>query len=192
MHSKAVERHKTLIWSARSGCPNVPSQPCVKNKQTSPSTNISYHCNMAELAAIGLASNILHFVELGVKLFSLAREAYRTGTIPKDGALRNEIQSVRAMAETIQVLCQKSDKSEIASQLRKLVKEGDAIADVVLQFLHDISTRIEKGKKFYERIWGSLEQAVATLSHEDQTLAIEKRMRDFKSDLQFYAVAASV
>ncbi|KAK2022553.1 hypothetical protein LX32DRAFT_657640 [Colletotrichum zoysiae] len=48
---------------------------------------------MAELAAIGLASNLIQFTEVGIKLFALARETYRTGTTTKHDALEGEIMS---------------------------------------------------------------------------------------------------
>ncbi|KAK2012063.1 hypothetical protein LZ32DRAFT_638470 [Colletotrichum eremochloae] len=147
---------------------------------------------MAELAAIGLASNLLQFAELGIKLFILARETHRTGTTSKHGALKSEIESVKKMAKVTQFLCRTSDKNDITLQLDKLVKECDDIADAVLDFLHKISTNIDHREKIYRRLWSSLEQALATLSYEKKTLGFEKRLEKLKADLQFYIVAASV
>ncbi|EFQ36739.1 uncharacterized protein GLRG_11885 [Colletotrichum graminicola M1.001] len=82
---------------------------------------------MAELAAIGLVSNLLQFTELGVKLFIHAREAYRTGTIVQDEALRSEVHKgekiyKRIWASLEQALKTLSNQKTTAAFEQRLVK----------------------------------------------------------------------
>ncbi|KAF3798823.1 hypothetical protein GCG54_00008281 [Colletotrichum gloeosporioides] len=88
---------------------------------------------MAELAAIGLASNLLQFAELGVKLFRLARESYESGSTAQYEALRDQARSVQDQEQqdaswSLKNLCLQSERleartSDTLKEIMEKVKE---------------------------------------------------------------------
>ncbi|KAL2681180.1 hypothetical protein Neosp_008787 [[Neocosmospora] mangrovei] len=142
---------------------------------------------MAELAAIGLASNILQFTEVGIKLFLVAREKYQSvsGRGEEDEDIVTDMGRLRTLANNIR------------EDAKPHVKEADAeIYRIALSCSREASSLIEtldrlgvgNGK---HRGWESFRKALKQLSKSLEIEKKENRLRKLQGDLTLHLVTAS-
>lgn len=146
---------------------------------------------MAELAAIGLASNLLQFAEFGTKLFILARESYKSGSIGERDALEAEAGRLLRVSQEIRDLCKGDDTSTLRSELRAAAKECDETARTLIEYLRALQKGVKDQKKVYNRIWASLSDALRHMSHAGETRNLERKLEKVQTKLRVYLAAAS-
>ncbi|EEU41425.1 uncharacterized protein NECHADRAFT_83494 [Fusarium vanettenii 77-13-4] len=147
-------------------------------------TSLAIH---AELAAIGLASNILQFTEVGIKLFLAAREKYQSvsGRGEEDEDIVTDMGRLRTLANTIR------------EDSKPHVKETDAeIYRIALSCSREASSLIEtldrlgvgNGK---HHGWESFRKALKQLSKSSESEKKENRLRKLQGDITLHLVTAS-
>lgn len=100
---------------------------------------------MAEaLAALGLASNIVQFVDFGIKLMSHGRELYASA----DGVSK-ENSIIETIAVDIKLLTQNLASSGVDydGELRKLVKACNELSHDLLEVLGSLKIDTEKNRR---------------------------------------------
>ncbi|GJC83678.1 hypothetical protein ColLi_06516 [Colletotrichum liriopes] len=146
---------------------------------------------MTELVAIGLASNLLQFAEFGTKLFILARESYKSGSIGERDALEAEAGRLLRVSQEIRDLCKGDDTSTLRSELRAAAKECDETARTLIEYLRALQKGVKDQKKVYNRIWASLSDALRHMSHAGETKNLERKLEKVQTKLRVYLAAAS-
>ncbi|KAL0938096.1 uncharacterized protein CTRU02_207827 [Colletotrichum truncatum] len=146
---------------------------------------------MAELAAIGLASNLLQFAEYGVKLFVLARSIYKSGSISENEALEAEAWRLARLAAEIRKLCKKDKFAITRSELRSIASECDETAQGLIEYLNKLDLGVKTGDKVYKKVWTSLAQALRHMTHSGETKSFETKLGKLQAKLRTYLAAAA-
>jgi hypothetical protein len=99
---------------------------------------------MAELAILGLTSNILQFLELGTKLFLKAKEIHDSvaGASAENELLEAEVAGLKRQVELLKIACAKPEGSNspagsaIGRQLRAIAVDCDAAGKEIIGLLN--------------------------------------------------------
>lgn len=139
---------------------------------------------METVAAVGLASNILSFVDFGVKVVSKGHRIYRSN----DGSLE-ENNDLEAVTNDLLVLQTRMERSLLSESLdpyqtnddealKKLLSASNGLAKTMLQ-------RLNKAKaqgRF--RRWRSLRQAVKSVCSKTEVDEMAQRLAQFRAEFQ--------
>lgn len=120
---------------------------------------------LESLAALGIAANIIQFVEFGCKLFSKSRALYKASDKRVEESVELEIISKtlkRLSNELIAIPSSTMSQSQDEAHLLPLVKRCQAIADELLVALDELQVNGGQGKwqcfrSALKRIWKSNE-----------------------------------
>jgi hypothetical protein len=134
-------------------------------------------------SALGLAGNIVQFVDFASKLFSKSKELYKSSS----GAT-NENQELEDATDTLRRLCASLRKVDQAGSksarrlndegvLRELANNCNVTADELLSALEDLRTRGPRRK------WQSFHQALRTVWKKDKIVAMENKLASYRSQL---------
>ncbi|KAH0536562.1 hypothetical protein FGG08_006570 [Glutinoglossum americanum] len=145
---------------------------------------------MAELAALGLAGNIVQFVDFGIKLFSEGWELYKsTQGICIEG---HELEIVTVdlkrltgdlRSTTLLSLHAKSPSTDDI-RLRELAGSCGELADELLKLLDDL-----KVKGLYHRKWKSFKQALNHARKQKKIKNLEERLKKFQEQIGIRLIA---
>ncbi|KAL7755640.1 hypothetical protein ACKLNR_014167 [Fusarium oxysporum f. sp. zingiberi] len=147
---------------------------------------------MAEtLAAIGLASNILQFLETGIKLFNLTRARYKShsGLSSADEDLANDAESLRKLARIIQDSDAALDTSRVAAVDAKLYEISKSCVDVANDLINTLALfGVVPGKTTrWERFWKALRREFKS----PEVQRIETKLEKLREDLILHLTATS-
>jgi hypothetical protein len=138
---------------------------------------------MAELTTIGLARNIIQFVDFGVKLFAGSRELYKSATGSTEEGLELEVvtKSLQDLAQSLNTdksprLGQAVSKDE--RELRKLTAECEKLAEKLLQTLKKLKVKDNGNRK-----WDSFRKALARVMKEKEIKDLEDRLARFRKQI---------
>ena len=120
---------------------------------------------LESLAALGVAANIIQFVEFGCKLFSESRELYKASDRLVEESAELEIISKalkRLSDDLIAIPSSTTPQSQAEANLLPLAKRCQAIADELLVAVNKLQANGGKGKwqcfrSALRRIWRSHE-----------------------------------
>lgn len=150
---------------------------------------------MAEIAALGLAGNIVQFVDFGIKLFREGRELYRSAEGASTEAI--ELESItRAIRRYAQGLHARTPvKSTAKGDLADITHQCEALADELLALLEEL-----KVGDTQHRRWDSLKAAATSIGKKTTMVHLEQRLSRLQalmsqfviSDLRFVIVHLSV
>jgi hypothetical protein len=140
------------------------------------------------LSALGLASNVVQFVDFSWKLLSSGNTIYHS----KNGALL-ENQEVEMIADDMSQLTHRLHKSlvltrksalltEAEKELMSLSQACEAVAKELLAALDKLKI---KGKRHR---WNSFLGALMTVWTEDKVAAIRRRLEEFRSQLDTHVL----
>jgi hypothetical protein len=140
--------------------------------------DISSPCAMAELAAIGLAGNIVQFVDFGFKLSHDFKELYESTEGGKTKHL--ELQDVTTDLES---LCQKlQNKTSPATQddedLRNLARACTKLARELLAMLEKLKANKERNPKL-----ATFKQALKNIWKDKDISDLEQRLGRYREQL---------
>ncbi|WQF87731.1 Putative NACHT nucleoside triphosphatase, P-loop containing nucleoside triphosphate hydrolase [Colletotrichum destructivum] len=153
---------------------------------------------MAELAAIGLASNLLQFVDIGIKLFSRARESYNSasGYAEADEALLADTERLKQLVVTIRATS--SDYSAAENKIQELAQEFDGTATKLVKELEGFRVVVERDEQrdSFRRRYHGFGKALRSAMKEGRSKKIlEKLVGDLEKQqglIQVYMCASSV
>ena len=134
-------------------------------------------------SALGLAGNIVQFVDFASKLFSKSKELYKSSS----GATK-ENQELEDATDTLRRLCASLKKADQAGSksagrlndedvLRELANNCHVTANELLSALEDLRARGPHGK------WQSFRQALRTAWKEEKIVAMENKLTSYRSQL---------
>ncbi|KIW23715.1 uncharacterized protein PV07_11894 [Cladophialophora immunda] len=139
---------------------------------------------MAELAALGLAGNILQFVDFGIKLFQEARVLYRSseGVTPAELELETTTRVLRQYAQDLET-SQRGINANHASDsitLRNsaIAKECNGLADELLQLLESLRIKDTENRK-----WSSFKHALSRVAKRSKIENMERRLNRLRDAL---------
>lgn len=146
---------------------------------------------MAELAAIGLASNILQFLGLGIKIFGIAREIHKSasGLSGEDEYIIKQAEGLKALANLIhEKRFTPSDQSDAITdpKLRNIIKSCDDATQPLINALGAL--RVEGGN--HPRL-ASIRAAVRKQFRRTDIENMKKRLEQSKQDMIIYLTVAS-
>jgi hypothetical protein len=112
---------------------------------------------MAGLAALGLASNVVQFVDFGLKLFSEAHELYKStqGSRNEDLELESITLDLKRLAQNLHSTAKPSPGhsrprklSEDEATLQKLAIGCEELANELLKLLDDLKVKGPQNRKW--------------------------------------------
>ena len=132
---------------------------------------------MEILAAIGLAGNIVQFVDFSGKLVTKTAEIYRSGT----GALVENIDIETATNDLVLLSTKLHDSANSTGDtaLGELCLSCDTVAKELLSALDKVKV---KGKK---QKWKSFRKALRSVWSKEDIAALEQRLARFRDELNF-------
>jgi hypothetical protein len=133
---------------------------------------------MAELAALGLAGNIVQFVDFGIKLFRHGKELYKSAEGGKAEHLELEAVTtdLKRLAQQLQQTVGPATQDDIA--LGKLAAGCEKLACELLEVLEKLKVKKEQNRK-----WESFQQALSLVLKEKDIRALEKRLEKYREQL---------
>jgi hypothetical protein len=139
---------------------------------------------MAELVALGLASNVVQFVDFGIKLFSESREIYKSAHGFGGSDLELEVVATdlhRLTANLIPSADPSANTNALSKEeieLQKLAALCHKLADELLALLDDL-----KVKGLNRRKWQSFKQALRHAKKQGKIQNLEKRLNNFQKEI---------
>ena len=158
--------------------PGAPSTPTSKA-----SANFEIVMVLDPFSALGLAGNIVQFVDFASKLFSKSKELYKSssGATKENQELEDATDTLRRLCASLKKVDQGGSKSagrlNDEDVLRALANNCHVTANELLSALEDLRTRGPHGK------WQSFRQALRTAWKEDKILAMENKLASYRSQL---------
>lgn len=143
---------------------------------------------MAELAAIGLASNVLQFLDFAVKLYKRCDELYDSaaGATADQQELETYTMRLKSFAAALQKdsWSTAQDPSLDERQLQEIAKRSETFASQFLLVLADLKVQDGRGSRLR-----SLKQALRTMMSENEVQKYKKRMEDSEKQILIRLVA---
>ncbi|KAI5456380.1 hypothetical protein BGZ63DRAFT_435209 [Mariannaea sp. PMI_226] len=136
---------------------------------------------MAELAAIGLASNILQFLELGIKLFSKARSKYKSisGFTEDDEELITHTERLQTLARLIHDEDDFNDFTQfIDADLFKIARSCNRTATALIETLNRLGVGTGRNRR-----WESFRKALYQELKKAEIEKMEERLRKLRESL---------
>ncbi|KAI3325623.1 hypothetical protein HD806DRAFT_490791 [Xylariaceae sp. AK1471] len=136
---------------------------------------------MAELAFIGLASNILQFLQLGINLAAEARELYKSasGTTIINAQLEADAEELRSLMEQLQTpdtsLAPSIDKTKAEKQLSSSVKSCIEVSNMLLRTLDGLKVKDAHISKLK-----AIKQVFSNESKRDKVNQLHSRLQDLQ------------
>lgn len=136
---------------------------------------------MEAFAALGLAGNIVQFVDFGCKLFANAQEIYSSAS-GSSGRVRDAATIVGALNDLCKRLQERpplaaSSSGGLNTSLDLLASECRQVALQLMDLLERIRTREPHSK------WSSFKGALKTIIREDEVKALERRLEDYRRQI---------
>lgn len=147
---------------------------------------------MAELAALGLASNIVQFVDFGIKLFSEARDIYESAQDGREEDLELETVTVdlKGFARSLHTRGKPSPGNSRPKKLsadelalQKLAISCEKLANELLKLLDDLKVKGQQNRK-----WKSFKAALRHVRKEDKINKLEERLEKFQRQITTHLV----
>ncbi|KAF2786878.1 hypothetical protein K505DRAFT_258941 [Melanomma pulvis-pyrius CBS 109.77] len=128
---------------------------------------------MESLTALGLAANIIQFVEFSARLLSEASEVYHSTTgLSKDQVeLQDVAESLKNMTESL-------------LEINKIALSAKVVAEDLITAVQRL--KVTEGSK---KRWRSFRQALSTLWNKDKIENLQKRLDALRSQLSVQILA---
>jgi hypothetical protein len=134
---------------------------------------------MDPFAAIGLASNIVQFVDYSTKLINGARDIYDSAS-----GMTEENKSLESIVSEMKLLSSKllpttgDLRSEDEKALCRVAAECNILSDQILELLGKLKPKRRKSK--HQSAWAAVKNKI----HEREKLELEKRLGNCRSQLE--------
>ena len=139
---------------------------------------------MAEaLVAVGLASNIIQFIDFGSRFVSSAWRIYQTGEskgeLPHETI--NDLRTLLAQLRSSQTEAGQSNEDEAG--LQKLVGSCQRLADELLSSLQKVNLPAKARKR------DALKTAFKTMFKEDEIKSLQAKLDEFRQQLMLHLLS---
>jgi hypothetical protein len=133
---------------------------------------------MAELAVLGLAGNIVQFVDFGIRLFRELKELYKSaeGAKAEHLALEAKTTDLKYLAQKLQQTVGPATQDDIA--LGKLAAGCEKLACELLGVLDKLKVKKEQTQKL-----ASFQQVLIFVLKEKHVRALENRLEKYREQL---------
>ncbi|KAI9686895.1 MAG: hypothetical protein M1822_002648 [Bathelium mastoideum] len=145
------------------------------------------------LSALGLAGNIIQFIDFGSKLISQSVEQYRSavGTSTQYLDLEALTQSLQSVAKGLGDSTAGPDKGEVKTKdelaLRQLARSCQSVAADLINILDGL--KINPKAHGLNRRAQSLRQAFRSVGAEEQIKDLEHKLESYRSQLNLYSIS---
>ncbi|PGH17864.1 hypothetical protein AJ80_04687 [Polytolypa hystricis UAMH7299] len=136
---------------------------------------------MAELAALGLACNIIQFIDFGLKLFHDGREIYGSahGNTAEYFELKEVAQDLATFTNQLHSNNVKFTSSVPAEKsLQGLARKCEELAIELVNLLQELQVKPGRSRK-----WSSFKQALKRVQKEKEIQNLEDRLRRFREEI---------
>ncbi|KAF2121231.1 hypothetical protein BDV96DRAFT_537854 [Lophiotrema nucula] len=141
------------------------------------------------LTALGLAANIIQFVEFGTRLLSEANEVYYSATgMTKENVETQEVaDDLRKLADCLVIV--QSDPSQghalvASSEINRIAMLAKEVAAELIQLLDKVAIQEGSNKR-----WRSFRQALLNLRFKDKIDVLQKRLNTLRDQLSAHTLA---
>ena len=134
---------------------------------------------MTTLAAIGLASNVLQFIQLGTKLAMEARELYKSasGSTASNARLEADTELLKALITHMKTpVPSAASATKAEQQLLDCAKSCDEVADELLSLLQASKVKRAKSSRLQ-----ALRRAMYNEFTHDQATQLHKRLQELQA-----------
>ena len=146
---------------------------------------------MAEVAALGIASNVISFIDFANEIFSASRQIYRNGSRDDHIDLELIVGDLRGIVKGLEESPEPSDGTEHLAEeeneLQRLAKQCRSICDELSGVLEKLNVRDERGNIIK---WKSVNAAIKTIWKKEQIQQLQKRMDDIRQELIIHVLMA--
>lgn len=140
------------------------------------------------LSAIGLAGNIVQFIDFSCNILSESRKTYRsaTGTSTENVELENVAESLRQFTAQLQTSANGQTPHPGANQaFEKVLESCRGVADELLHAIERL--KVQDGP---HRRWRSFRQALITLWRKEELSGMEKRLSFLREQVTLHLVSS--
>lgn len=130
------------------------------------------------VSAIGLAGNIITFIDFTSKILTESSRIYHSGTATAENL---ELEYIAESLRGFGVQLNPTPNGGFSATLEACKR----VADELLQTIHALEPRNGRHKK-----WTSFCKALASVWHKDKILALQKRLSSLRDQVTFDIVAA--
>ena len=134
---------------------------------------------MEALAAVGLAGNIVQFIDFSCKLFEQSTSIYRSraGTATGAQSLESVTDDLQSLTTNLTKGVQHNGAQNSQTALHKLAKECEDAATEMLSTLHGLQAK-QPGSK-----WSSFRAALLTTWKQPSIDSMERKLDSYRSQL---------
>ncbi len=140
------------------------------------------------LSAIGLAGNVIQFIDFGCSILAEARENYRSasGTSEENIELGNVAESLHQF--TVRLQHSKDGQNPLTGTdeaFMKVLESCQGVADELLQAAQRLKVKDGPNKR-----WNSFRQALSTVWHKEKMSGIQKRLSFLREQVTLCLVSS--
>ncbi|OQV08118.1 hypothetical protein CLAIMM_12437 isoform 2 [Cladophialophora immunda] len=140
------------------------------------------------LSAIGLAANIVQFIDFGRELISDAKEIYHSanGATAENVELQGVAENLARLSSTLMKPLDPTQGaiSEAEAEIVKIAASSSSIADELLATIKNLKI----GEGPYKK-WRSFRQALNTIWKKDKIARLQRRLEDARSNLSIHVLS---
>lgn len=138
---------------------------------------------MEALVAVGLAANVLQFVQFGYELFSLSTEIRKS----TDGrSVRHD--DLDTIAKDIRTHCRALATQCSSPGLQKLANDALKVAEDLLDATEDIRRKSQKSGLYKISRWRSFRQALEAIWKNDKVTHLATRLESLRHQVEFHFI----
>lgn len=142
---------------------------------------------MDPFSALGLAANVVQFIDFGTKLISESHEIYKSTTGTSTGMVELETiyTDLNNFAKGLQTPDHSSNRTPEDESLRQLAASCLTVADELLA----IVSALKVDAKSHHRKWRSVRHAIKVTWKQGDIDNLQKRLADFRGQLTIRLLA---
>ena len=144
---------------------------------------------MDPFSALGLASNVVQFIDFGSKLISESHTIYKSASGSSTGSIELELiySDLNELTKGLQSATQ-SNRQLLSADEAALRQLADSCSTVATELLNVVNTlKVDKNSK--HRKWQSFRQAIKSVWKQADIDNLQKRLADFRAQLTLRLVA---
>jgi hypothetical protein len=141
---------------------------------------------MESLTALGLAANIVQFVDFSTRLLAEASEVYHAATgLPKEHVeLQDVADNLNSMVERLVIPTNRGPSSSAQAEISKIALSAMEVAGDLIRTVEKL--KVSDGSK---NKWRSFRQALSTLWIKDKIESSQKRLGAIRDQLSSQVLA---
>jgi hypothetical protein len=141
---------------------------------------------MESLTTLGLAANIVQFVDYSTRLLAEASEVYHsaTGLSKEYVELRDVADNLKDLVERLVAPTNPGPTSSAQAEISKIALSAKTVAKDLISTIETL--KVSDGSK---KGWRSFRQALSTLWNKEKIVGLQKRLDAFRDQLSIQILA---